>query len=399
MFDNRRREVQLIAGQHWEDSGCLSTVEIATSIGKTWISLDAMLKQEKGCKVLFLAETTQREKDLYDDIAKYDEIFGTDILNHVELEFACYQSAFRWSNRHFNLVIADEIHSACTLTYGIFFYNNTYDKLLGLSATLRSKKKYLIGTEEYTKMSLLNQIAPVCYVYDIGDAQQDKASRELNIHIIYHNLDKVTRSILSGTKKKPFYTTEALQYRYINDKCTECQLGGKFKLGRMFIAKRANMLYSLPSKIKLTKDLLTKVKGKSILFGNHIDSLELITPNVVRSNRAKESKKLRDALNNQIREDFDNDKIDVIASFNMLVQGANLNKVDNVILMSYYSEHGRFIQQAGRLRKNDNKIGNVYIIVTNDTQEESWYESFSSQIPMEEFNVMYYNNINEIKFE
>lgn len=398
-LDHKRREIQLEAGKHWEDANCIGSLEINTSIGKTWISLDAMLKLSKGSKVLFLAETNQREKDLYDDIKKYDEIFNTDILNHISLEFACYQSAYRWYGRHWDLVVCDEIHSSISEEYIKFYYNNTYERLLGLSATLRSKKKYEINTVEYTKMQLLNQIAPVCYVYDIGDAQRDKASRALNIHVIYHKLDNSIRNIPAGTKKKPFNTTELLQYNYIHDKCIESQLRGKFKLGRMFIAKRANMLYSLPSKIILVKELLKLVKGKTILFGNHIDSLELITPNVVRSSRSKESKRLRDEMNTKIRENFDSDEIDLIGSFNMLVQGANLKKVDNVILMSYYSESGRFIQQVGRLRKNNDKVGNVYVIVTKNTQDEIWFESTITQIPMEEFNVNYYESINEIKFE
>ncbi len=397
-IDKRRREVQLEAGQYWQDANSIGTCEIATSIGKTWISLDAMLTLEKGSKVLFLAETTQRETDLYADIKKYDEIFNTDILNHIELEFACYQSAFRWKNKRWDLVVCDEIHSSITEEYIKFYYNNTYDKLLGLSATLRSTKTYNIEEEEYTKMELLNQIAPVCYVYDIGDAQRENTSRKLDIHVLYHNLNSSSRTILAGSKQKPFYTTETLQYRYIDDKCEECRLAGKFKLGRMFIAKRANMLYSLPSKIELTRELLKRVKGKTILFGNHMNSLEQLTPNVVRSNRKKESKKLRDALNDQIRKDFDNNMIDTIGSFNMLVQGANLNKVDNVIQMSYYSDFGRQVQIWGRLRKNDSKIGNIYIILTNETKEEDWFDNFASQIPMEEFNVKYYNDINEIKF-
>ena len=37
-LDNRRREIQLLAGQHWEDAECIGSLEIATSIGKTWIS-------------------------------------------------------------------------------------------------------------------------------------------------------------------------------------------------------------------------------------------------------------------------------------------------------------------------------------------------------------------------
>ena len=53
-LDEKRREIQLAASEAWRNSNCKGTVEIATSIGKTWISLDAIMTLPKGSKVVFL---------------------------------------------------------------------------------------------------------------------------------------------------------------------------------------------------------------------------------------------------------------------------------------------------------------------------------------------------------
>ena len=53
-------------------------------------------------------------------------------------------------------------------------------------------------------------------------------------------------------------------------------------------------------------------------------------------------------------------------------QGANLDKVDNCIIHSYFSTELDFIQRIGRLRQNEDKEGNVFILVTRNTQEEVW---------------------------
>ena len=399
MLDLKRREIQLLAGEAWRNNNHIGTVEIATSIGKTWIALDAIMTLPKDSKVLFLAETLQREIDLHKDIEKYNSVFGVDILKWVDLEFACYQSAYRWENRAFDLTIGDEIHSCMSLEYIKFFHNNVSKKILGLSATVRSKKKYMIDNEEVTKFNMLEKIAPVCYTYDIGEAQRDGASRKLNIHVIYNQLDKVTRNIEGGSKVKRFMTTEFSTYNYLDNKYWEYHYAGKFKLARMFVAKRANLLYSLPSKVKIVKELLKHTKDKTLIFNTDIPTLELITDNVIRSARKGESVKLRNEINTQLREYFDKGKIKLLGAFNMLLQGANLEALDNVIVMSYFSDFGRFVQIAGRLRKNKGKVGNLYIIVTKDTQEEKWFEEITKDIPMEEFNVQYYNNVNEIKFE
>ena len=66
----------------------------------------------------------------------------------------------------------------------------------------------------------------------------------------------------------------------------------------------------------------------------------------------------------------------------MLEQGANLNNLKNVVLFSYYGKNKSFIQRIGRLRQ-DGTVGNVYIFLTRNTQEQVWFNNMTDGIDFE----------------
>jgi len=394
-LDEKKREIQLEAASAWKESDHIGTVELITGMGKTFVALDAMSKEKKGAKVLFLAETTQREVDLKKDIENYQKVFNIDILTHIDLTFACYQSACKWERTKWDLVVSDEIHDSLTPVYSQFYFRNKFSKLLGLSATVKSSQTYNIEGEEISKEVLLDSIAPVCYTYDVGSGQKDDTARKLNLYLIYHRLDPTTKSVKGGTKKKPFMTTEQRQYNYLNEAFSKAIYSRKDFLVRIAAANRARFLYSLPSKVEVVKKLLKATKGKSIIFGNDLATVEKVTKNVVRAARKGESKPERDKINLKLRSDFDLGRIRTIGSFKMLKQGANLKRADNVFKMSYYSTLTDFIQRIGRLRKNGNKRGRVFILITLGTQEEKWFDKMVQDVPLEEFTVHTCRNVDE----
>jgi len=149
--------------------------------------------------------------------------------------------------------------------------------------------------------------------------------------------------------------------------------------------KRNDLLYSLPSKINEAILLTESLKGKTILFGNHIKSLLKITPNTISSYN-------NDNQNDKIRKDFDNDKISLIASFKKLKQGANLKGLDNCVIISYYGSSKDLTQRIGRLR-NNGEIGQIFIFVTRETQEETWFSKMFENF--ENVKTFSYNSVSE----
>ena len=360
----RKIKVQKEALDAWIKCGKRGSIQIITGLGKTLISLNAVKLLPKNAKIVFLAEQTDRELELRNEQKKWG-------VEDYEIEFACYQTAYKWVGREFDFVIADEAVDSFTPSYSLFYFNNKIKNLMCLFAYL--EKDLVVGEEngrEITKGYLCNKIAPVCFTYGMEQGQVEKTARALDIYIIKHKLDTVNKTIIAGNKEKKWYQTEQAAYDYADAQFRKAWESKKrfddFNVMRAS-GKRANILYSLPSKIEDCKLLLSHLNTPTIIFGNSLPTLEKITPNVISSHKS-------DKENEQIRTDFDNGDSNVIASFKKLQQGANLTDLDNVILVSYYSKQKIVIQRTGRLRQNG-EVGRIFIFVTMNTQEEKWYKS------------------------
>jgi superfamily II DNA or RNA helicase len=367
----------------WVDSGFKGTVESITGIGKTKISLDGVKLLDKSSKIIFLAETVDREYDLRLEQKKWS-------MTEYEIEFMCYQSAYKLVGQHYDLVIADEIHCGLSLQYSKFFFNNTYDKIMCLSATVDAKAPVDPNSEtSITKIEMLNKFAPICYSYTMDDGQTNGTARKLKIYRIRHQLDKVKSNMMAGTKLAQTKMTEYAAYDYYDKKFKQSMfMPDHIRLFAIRNASsgRAKILYDLPSKIVACKKLIKGLKKtRTILFGNSLDALIEITPDVISSRNT-------DKKNELIRQDFDSKKINLIGSFKKLKQGANLTDVKACIIHSYYSKELDVIQRLGRMRQ-DGTLGYAFIFVTEDTQEEKWYQKMLENITS--FDIVDCDNVDD----
>ena len=345
------------------------------------VKLLVLLKQPvcllpKKSAILFLAETSQREFDLKNDIILFKKLYGYDLTKTHDLTFMCYQSAYKLVDTKWDLVCSDEIHMSLTPQYIKFYENNKYSAILGLSATIDRATGYEVDGDVLSKGIWIDKYAPIVFKYNLNQAVEDGTTKKLRIFIINHALDSLNKTVKAGTKDAQFLTTEKDNYDYwdaqfkkalfLSDSPTKT-----FRI-RNTSAARAKVLYTLPSKVEAVSKLMKAIKGKTLIFGNSIDSLSLLTTNVI-------SNKKTDKQNLELRSHFDSGKIDTIASFKMLKQGANLKELSNTILMSYYSKELDMIQMIGRQRVSD-EIGNIFIYVTGGTQEVKWYKKAMENI-------------------
>jgi len=379
---DKRDRIHNAALAAWKRNKKRGTVQIATGVGKTFIFLHALHSMIPDDRIhLFLAEVTDRKKDLKENIKKYDAKYKVNTLDKYNLQFHCYQTVRDWEDvKNIGLVGADEIHDSLTPSNSNFYKNNHYDAIIGLSALVDVNTEYLITDDFYsyriTKGDYLNKYAPVVYNYSINDARADDLNRDLNIHIIKHQLDDKLLTVRSGSKQKPFFQTELKAYNYWDKRFKEAKKEKDYikrhLLQRVAISRRAKILYNLRSKVISTRKLLTQI-SRTIIFGNSIDALLNVIPHVVSSRNP-------DYHNDWIRSMFENEGLHSLGSFKKLKQGANINNLNNMILMSYYSKEKDVIQRFGRLRKNKDKIGNIFIFVTENTQEEVWYKEMFKNI-------------------
>tara|TARA_R110000851_G_scaffold314588_5_gene476710 strand:- start:4965 stop:5696 length:732 start_codon:yes stop_codon:yes gene_type:complete len=236
---------------------------------------------------------------------------------------------------------------------------------------------------------MLNNIAPICFTYGLEESLKNKTSRKLTINVIFNDLDAVNKTIKSGPKEKPFFQTEKTAYEYWDKRFKRLyfiddEVRKKIEFN-ICVSKRTSILYNLDSKINIVKNILHNLDTKTIIFSNSLDAVFKVTPNVI-------SSRTSNTHNENIKRNFNLDKINVIGSFKKLKQGVNLVGLDNCIIMSYYSKDLDFIQRIGRLRDNG-EIGNIFIIVTKNTQEEIWFTKIIENY--KNLNIKYFNNSDE----
>jgi len=391
MIHKKRDDIQNEAINAWFDAGMVGTTFLHTGIGKMFVFIFATKHLKVNSNILFLAETTVREKDLYENIEKFKQFFGYDLLAYHKLTFMCYQSAYKLKDTHWDMVCGDEIQDGLSNEYSKFFFNNTYKTILCLSATLDEKAVSYIDDlgKEVTKGELLAKIAPVCYRYSINQAQEDNTTRKLNVYVIMHRLDASAKTIEAGSKLKRFKTTEKAAYDYWDTEFKKSlfmpEAIKEFKI-RTSSAARAKVLYQLPSKIEACKELL-KHLNKTLLFGNDLKSLEAVTKNVVKGSNSEEK-------NFKILKDFADDKINDLASFKLLKQGISINGLKNIIIHSYYTKELDFVQRLGRARMEENNSeANIFIFCTIGTVEEKWFNKMIENINL---NITYCKDINDV---
>ena len=119
MLDEGRRSIGIKGFEAWKNAGMRNTVVLHTGMGKTFVGLDAAVHVNILCKgkakVVFLAETVQREQELLKDIKFYMKCYPKAVI--PDIEFACYQSSYRWKDRYYALGICDEGHELFTPKY------------------------------------------------------------------------------------------------------------------------------------------------------------------------------------------------------------------------------------------------------------------------------------------
>ena len=390
-INQKKDTIQNEALKAWIDNDKIGTTEIITGMGKTFLFFKALRtfpKYENDTLHLFLAEQKDRLGDFTKDMIKFNNIYNCNIMAEYNVQFQCYQTVRNWSGYKLGLVGADEIHDSISPENAKFYFNNAFQGILGLTAKFDGSKYYdfsnnkqmtqAFGKIMVSKQEMLDMIAPIVYSYNINQGQEDNTSRKLNIFVFNHYLESKEKTIKAGNRLNPFYQTEAAAYNYLTKKFTDALNLQPYQNEHYavfedrknleiikVVNKRTTFLHNLKSRLDLVKLLLKYINTKTIVFGNSITELDKITPNVV-------SSKKTDAENESIRALFDRGIIDVIASFKKLKQGANLEKVANCVMHSYYSTEIDFIQRIGRLRQDEDKEGNVFIFVATGTQEEVW---------------------------
>ena len=393
--DQLKNTIQNFAIEKWVLKDKVGTIETPSTDNKTFIFLKALCTMPKNDKKkihLFLSNSMVREKEALSEIAKFDEIFNVDILRDYNLQFFSYISVSNWQNREFGLVCCDKIHEQLTVGEIKFHLNNKYDALLGVTNAINKYSFLSIKADALlagyfqklviSKEEMLEKIAPICFKYNIrGDYKKAvPEKKKLNVYVIKNKLDERNSIVKNETATTITYLTEKAAYNAIltsiekwrnkipeeNDDLFEFEEKRLSEIKKL-LNRRNQILHNLSSKKTLVEGLLFRLRGRTMVFGNHINSLEVLTPGRVMS------MKNTDERNLLIKRTFEKGNLRAISSYQDMKEKPTLDLADNCVLKDFYGSQEDFINKVSSLRTHCDKNGNVFVIVTEGTQEVVWF--------------------------
>lgn len=446
-----RDEVQQQAFDAFGDKG--GTAVLGTGVGKTKLAIDLM-KKHKDKTILILYPRTNLRDNWLNELQKWglnktvnsnhfyykDEMNNTQVLTVI---FSTIQGIYK--NKLFNyghnyLIIADEIHTMCTDTYGEFFYKNHAATVVGLTATPENIKP--------DKANFYKSIAPIVYTYrnaaqdgiinnrkyfvfrtDLTDHLQDVPNWKYKISekeaLIYYNrqlkeADEAIRKYYYNLEVQMIKSLGGIPYPYeqfifqgnsynsasgwcwgkVKGTTTQKKLGWNYLKA---VQERKAFMLNQNTTTGLVEKMLEPYKNGMLeypslrkegilIFSNQITQIQKILNDsfIVHSKKKKKE-------NDQIIFGFNEKIFNRIGSCEALEMGMNFKRAKIAIFESYLGSPTKASQKMGRtdrLPVDENAV--IVIIYVNDSPYESWYRK--SEFPnFDDPNVTVFTDMNELK--
>lgn len=349
----------------WHKAGYRGSIIAGTGFGKSRCGVLAIAHALKdGGRALVLVPTVQLQDQFKEEFKKWGH---TSILTRVEI--MCYQSAHKLEGEHYDIIVCDEIHLGLSPVYRQFFYNNTYDSVLCMTATIPEEDEY---------RQLLKQLAPTVYTISIDECVSKGLVAPYDIYCIPVELTEIERAAY----KKANNLFVQCKYRLGGfDAFNEANRilrggdGDKGAAAQFFnaIRQRKAVVQHAENKLHLASQIASYHQDDKILtFSGTNEFTNLMA-------RALDGYAYHSGLSKKKREYtlelFKESKDAVLCSTKALNQGFDVPDVGIGIIAGLESKALPMIQRVGRLiRFEEGKRGRVYILYVKDSQEEKWMD-------------------------
>ena len=371
-----RDEKQKEAINNWARAGFIGTVIAGTGFGKSRVGVVAvgeMLRRNRLYNALILVPTHILKDQFKEEFIKWGY---NDILENVE--FMCYQSAYKLINNKYNIVVCDEVHLGLSKEYRKFFKQNTYDYLLCISATAPEEKEYKF---------YLDTLAPTVFEISLDECVKLGFVAPYKINCVAVKLrsdeqllyNKANKSFVNWKYKLGQYDAFNEDTRIMANKNSHPEEKKKAIMFYRAIRNRKDVVDNAANKLLLLKDIIERQYGKKVLtFGgsNEFTNKMCDAINGV-SYHSGIPKKTRD-LNLEM---FKTGEVTVLCSTKALNQGLNIPDAEIGIICGLTSKSLTMIQRVGRLlrlKKGEHGISlpaQIFIIYVKDSQEEKWLKN------------------------
>ena len=371
IYETKDKE-QRIALNNWAVNNYTGSIIAGTGFGKSRcgvMAINHILNKHGGTRALVLVPTVQLQDQFTEEFNKWE---CQDCLDRVEV--MCYQSAYKLSGEHYDIVVCDEIHLGLSQEYRKFFKNNTYDNILCLTATPPEEPKYRL---------YLHTIAPTIYTLTLDECVALDLVAPYEIYCVPLELTVEERSEYKRINNlfishKMALEPNAFDFAKIALKSPNVSYELKSHAAGFYktIRERKGIVDRAHNKIETFKKIVyNNLDSKIITFGGlneFTDTLAASISPLAEVYHSKISKKKRIEALRRFRED----EVNVLCSTKALNQGFDIPNANLGIVCGLTSKALSMIQRVGRLiRWEKGKTGKVYVLYVKDSQEEKWLKN------------------------
>jgi superfamily II DNA or RNA helicase len=372
----------------WVGAGSIGTICAATGFGKSRLAVMEVqrlaaegLLQNKD-EVLLVTPTTKLRDENWPNEFKD---WGAEDLFKDHVKAICFASLKNelGNNKQYKFIILDEIHRITQMNAAAFEETGEdvltsfsaevmCDKVLGLTATVPDPDR------DPVKARIIAQIAPVIFTYSLDQAVKDGMVADYEIRVIEATLNNRDKTISAGTKAKPFMTTEAKQYEYLekqikrwrileNNTSNPMEAAKYAKLCIIAQGNRNRFLYNCQTKTDLGARIIKHATGdkRTLVFCGSIEQCDKLLGEKVFHSKVKDV----------AYKAFNSKEINILGVVNAANEGINFVDLDQLYILQLDSNERNLVQRIGRsLRVREGHKARIYILVVKDTADERWYE-------------------------
>jgi len=375
----------------WKNAGFRGSIIAGTGFGKTKCGIDAAcypVRLNPEHRSIILVPTNALKKQW----KKEAELFG--YAEEIKLvEIVCFASAYKLKDNQYDTVVVDEIHLCLSDKFYLFFKNNAYNKILGLTATVPEDGKH--------RMLLGNLARPIFHL-PLDKAITLGLVAPYIVYMIPVEFERKDKIRFNSIQKKFLFYRGKLGYEHAFDNAKAILENPKnyprekVQQAVVFmdvINKRRNMLHNNKAKLKFTKQIVEAFSDQTILIFNGNNEFSDKIADDLESCESWHSGK-SDKIREGILGDFVNGDFNVLSTTKAFNQGMSVSNASVGIINGLTSKTITMIQRIGRLLRihADKKSAYIFVPYVKDSREERWMEK--SLRTME--NCIHVNSLEEV---
>lgn len=368
--------------EHWKKAGGRATCLYPTGFGKTRVAMKIitrMLAKKADAKMIVIVPTDNLKEQWIKELIERELIQHVDVYvvnTAIKRELSC------------DLLIVDEVHMMVAESFSAIFHQVKYKLILCLTGTIDR----LDGKEV-----MLQQYAPICDRITLDDAIKYEWVADYKQYRVMLDVD-LTEYAKWNTKFLHYFSffefdfNEAMKcvsglngYRYHYAKHKH-KSPGEVTIAAMGFIKamkaRKSFIYDHLKKIEIADKIINaRENAKIITFTKSVDHAKQICCGDIYHGKVSKKKK------EKMLQSFNDADSGTLNSCQALNVGADVTGVDTIIILSGDSSSITKRQRIGRsIRKEGDKVAEVWHLVIKGTVEEEWFKKSSKDLKVVTLN-------------